>query len=215
MKLILEKMVEVQNFGFNALTISAAATIFFSLIKGYGVVKQGKAIWKERSGENVSPIFFSYNLLFFLIFLIFGFQERSLAIIVNGSLCLLYLPILIGLKKFRGFSRKEFGAMALLTIVVPAVFLFEKEQVVFAFSVCGGLAIFIQGKEIITKKSFGNFSRHYLQTFFIASLFWGGYYACTKKYWLGFLNGAEVLILGSALFLEWFWRRQKTKRPSQ
>jgi len=215
MKVILQKMVEFQNFGLNALTISAAVTIFFSLVKGYGVFRQGKEVWEKRSGENVSPIFFSYNFLYFLIFLVFGLQEMSLAIIANGSLCLFYLPILVGLKKFRGFSKKELGMITLMSLVIPAIFLFEKERVVFAFSICGGIAIFIQGKEIIKERSFGAFSIRYLQTFFAASLFWGIYYACTNNYWLGFLNGCEVIILGIALALERHWRRQKAKRPFQ
>ena len=60
---ILEKTIEYKNFGLNALTISAIATIIFSLISGYGVGRQAWKIWSEKSGKSVSPIFFAYNFV--------------------------------------------------------------------------------------------------------------------------------------------------------
>jgi len=206
---IIRNTVEYKNFGLNVLTISAIATIMFSFVKGYGIVKQGNEIWKKKSGESVSPIFFFYNLFFFSIFFIYGIEEKSLAIICNGSLFLFYIPILIGLKKYKGFSSREiFGAM-IMSLVIPAVFFFDKRQVVFTFSLIAVVAVIAQTKEIWKTKNFGAFSLKYLQTFFITSIFWSVYYTVTKNWLLLTLNIAETTALGIALILEKKWRKPK------
>ncbi len=198
--------VEYQNFGLNALTISAIATIIFSFIKGCGIVAQGTKIWKDKTGKSISPVFFFYNFFYFLLFLTYGIEEKSIAIIVSGLLCLLYLPIIIGLKKYRGFSKKEIGLIAIISLIIPASFIFSKSQTIFIFSIAAILAIFTQVKEVWSTKNFGAFSVRYLQTFLVATLFWGIYYATTKNWLLGALNNAEIILLTTALILEKKWR---------
>lgn len=208
---IFQDTVEYKNFGPNFLTGSAIATIIFSFVKGYGITRQGMDIWKEKSGESISPIFFFYNLFFFFIFFIYGIEgndaeEKSIAITCNGSLFLFYIPILIGLKKYRGFSLKEIFAAIIMSLVIPAVFFFDKRQVVFAFSILAVVAVTAQFKEIWKTKKFGAFSLEYMQTFFVTSIFWDVYYAVTKNWLLLTLNIAETIAFGIALILERKWR---------
>lgn len=198
--------VEYQNFGLNALTISAIATIIFSFIKGYGVIAQGIEIWKHESGENISPIFFCYNFFYFLLFLTYGIEEKSIAIICSGSLCLLYLPIILGLKKYRGFYKKELYFIAFMSLIIPASFFFDKSQLIFIFSAAAAVAIFSQAKEVLKEKKFGALSVRYLQTFLAATIFWGIYYLMTRNWLLSTLNFTEIIILTTALILERKWR---------
>lgn len=212
---IFQNTVEYKNFGANFLTASAIVTIILSFVKGYGIVKQGIDIWKKETGEKVSPIFFFYNLFFFSIFFIYGIEGKSIAITCNGSLFLFCIPILIGLKKYRGFSLKEIFGAGVMSLIIPAVFLFDKRQVVFAFSLVAAVAVIVQFKEIWKEKNFGAFSLEYMQTFFITSIFWGVYYTVTKNWLLLTLNIVETITLGIALILEKKWRKnRKTKRPS-
>lgn len=203
------KTIEYQNFGFNALTIAAGATIIFSLIKGYGIISQGLKIWKNKSGENVSAIFFFYNFFFFLLFLNYGIEEKSLAITVSGALSILYLPILFGLKKYRGFSKKEIYFAILMSFIFLLSFLFDKSHMILVFSIIATMAIFSQIKEIWKEKKFGAFSVRYLQTFLAATLFWGIYYVMTQNWLLSILNAVEIVLFTTALILEKRWREKK------
>lgn len=202
-------MKENEEFIIFLLKISTIATIFFSLIKGFGITKQGIDIWKKKSGKNVSPTFFFYNFFYFLIFLMYGLEEKDLAISVNGCLCFLYLPILMGLRKYRGFSKKEIYLIAIMGLIIPVSFIFSKSQTIFIFSAAAIVAIFSQIKEVWSLKNFGTFSVRYLQTFLVATLFWGIYYALTKNWLLGSLNFAEIIVLTCALILEKKWRPKK------
>jgi len=206
---IFQNTVEYKNFGLNWLTASAIATIIFSFVKGYGIAKQKKEIWKNKTGESVSPIFFFYNLFFFSIFFLYGVEEKSIAITCNGSLFLFYIPILIGLKKYKGFSLREIFGAIIMSLVIPAVFFFDKRQVVFAFSLVAVMAIAAQFREIWKTKSFGAFRLEYMQTFFVTSIFWDVYYAMTKNWQLLALNIAETIAFGIALILEKKWRKPK------
>lgn len=206
---ILEKTIEYENFGLNALTISAIATIIFSLVKGYGIGRQAWKIWSEKSGESISPIFFAYNFFYFLIFLAYGFEEKSLAIIISGSLCLLYLPILIGLKKFRGFTSLDIAVTAVMAMAIPTLFFFDKEKIVSSFSLLAIIAILSQVKEVWKKKDFGAFSVVYLYTFLINSSFWCIYYTATKSWFLGSLSIMEVLFISASLIIERKWKKER------
>lgn len=200
--------VEYQNFGLNLFTISAFATIFFSLVKGYGITQQGVKIWRKKSGKNLSPIFFFYNFFYFLIFLFYGIEEKSLAITSNGLLSFFYLPVLFGLKKYRGFSKKELVLVIIMSLVIPLSFLFNKNQIIFIFSIVAIVAFFSQFREIWLTKDFGALSVSYLKTFLVATIFWGIYYFFTKNYLLSILNDVELIIIGLALILEKKWRKK-------
>src|SRR5680860_14422 len=112
-------MIDIANASFirHALTISTGTIIILSFIKGFGIIKQGIDIWKKKSGKSVSPIFFFYNFFYFLIFLLYGLEGKDTAFIVNGSLSFLYLPILLGLKKYHVFFKKEIYFIALMSLV--------------------------------------------------------------------------------------------------
>ena len=202
-------MAENKEFIDFLINISTLSTVVFSFIKGFGITKQGIDIWKKKSGENVSPTFFFYNFFYFLIFLMYGVEENDVAIIVNGSLVFLYLPILLGLKKYRGFSKKEIGLIAIMGLIVPTSLVIDKDQAIIIFSLAAVIAIFSQAKEVWNTKSFGTFSVRYLQTFLVATIFWGIYYALTKNWRLFGLNTAESVIFAIALILEKKWRPKK------
>ena len=114
---LFKRTVEYKEFGFNALTISASATIIFSLLQAYGIFGQSQKIWRNKSGEALSGTFFFYNFFYFLIFFIYGISEKSVAMSFNGALCFLYIPILIGLKKYKGFTKIEKITASLMSLI--------------------------------------------------------------------------------------------------
>lgn len=201
-------MIDFANATFlrQALTISTGATIIISLIKACGIAKQGIDIWKKKSGEKISPIFFFYNFFYFFVFLLYGIEEKDVALTVNGLLSFVYIPILIGLKKYHTFSEKESYFIEMMSLIIPASFFFDKDKIILVFSVAAAIAIFDQAKKILKEKDFGNLSVRYLQTFLVATILWEFYYLITTNWILGALNIAEIIILITALILERKWR---------
>lgn len=200
---------EYKDFGFNALTVSAIGTILFSLLQGYGILGQSHKIWRAKSGEAISSTFFFYNFFYFLIFLIYGIDEKSVAMSFNGALCFLYIPILVGLRKFKGFTKTEIISALLMFLIVPAMLFYQqKHQLLFLFSLVAIIAIVNQFKEIFRSGKFGILSIKYVWMFFVTSIFWCIYYAATKNWLLEIPCVTGTVLYSLVLILE------KTKRSS-
>jgi uncharacterized protein with PQ loop repeat len=209
---IIQSTVEYKNFGFNALTISAIATIIFSLLQGYGIWKQSQEIWRKESGEAIAATFFFYNFFFFVIFLIYGLEEKSLAITLNGALSFFYLPILLGLKKFKGFTRGEIISAILMLPIIPAIIICpEKNLVLFVFSSISVIVIVKQFKEIMKDRDLGALSTKYIWMFLVTSIFWFIYYVTTKKWLLEIPCAIGTLLYGLVLILDKKFRFEKAK----
>jgi uncharacterized protein with PQ loop repeat len=206
---LFKNAIEYKEFGLNALTISASATILFSLLQGYGILGQSNKIWKTKSGEALSGTFFFYNFFYFLIFLIYGINQKSIAMSFNGALCFLYIPILIGLRKYKGFSKGEKITAGFMSLIVPAMILYsQKHQLLFLFSLIAIVAIVNQFKEIFKTGDFGALSRKYIWMFFITSIFWSIYFAATENWLLEIPCVTGTVLYCLALIFE------KIKRPT-
>ncbi|MFZ4632381.1 MAG: hypothetical protein ACOYL8_04255 [Patescibacteria group bacterium] len=211
---IFKNVVEYKNFGLNALTISAIATILFSILQAYGILKQNQAIREKESGESISTLFFFYNFFYFFIFFIYGISEKSLAMSINGALSFLYIPILSALRRFKGFTKGEVITALLMSLVVPAVIIYEeKHQLLFLFSCFSVVAIVKQFKEISKEVGFGALSVKYIWMFFITSIFWCIYFAATNNWLLEIPCVIGTTLYAAALILEKTWREQERLAP--
>lgn len=211
---IIKKTIEYQEFGLNALTISAVATILFTFLQAYGICKQAKEIRDKESGEAIASVFFFYNFFYFFIFFVFGIMENSLAIVINGALCFFYLPILYGLKKYKKFSKKDITLIILMLIASSSVFFYpHKDQILFSFSFISLFVIAKQFKEFIKEKSLGAFSLKYLQMFFITSIFWCIYFAATGQWLLEITCVIGTMLYALILILQRKWKLEERMAP--
>jgi uncharacterized protein with PQ loop repeat len=207
---ILKNCVEYQNFGFNTLTISALATIFFSFFQGYGAIAQSKKIWHEESGETITVLFFVSNFWYFMSFFIYGIYQDSIAITLNGAVGFLYIPILMGLKKFKGFAISETIFSLLGFLVIPAMILVGQKNIVLtAMILMVAPFTIIQFYEFIKSRSLGAFSIKYVIIFFTTSAFWLIYSIAILKWPLIILNGATTTIYLVVIFLNHKFKKRK------
>lgn len=207
---LIQKTIEYREFGLNALTTSAVATILFTFLQAYGICKQAKEIKEKKSGEAITSIFFFYNFFYFFIFFVFGIIENSLAIIINGTLCFFYLPILFGLKKYKKFSKLDIILIFLMLIASSSIFFYpHKEQILFAFSFISLFVIIKQFREFIRERSLGAFSLKYLQMFFITSIFWCIYFAATGQWLLEITCVIGTLLYALVLIIQKKWTIEK------
>src|SRR3989338_6477810 len=113
---MLARSVEYQNIGWNPLFLGALGTMFFTMLQAYGIWKQGRRVWESCSGAGVSATFFGYAMFYFLAFLVYGAERWSIAMTINGCLGFLHIPIIAGLHRFKGFTRRE---RILLSYIFP------------------------------------------------------------------------------------------------
>jgi len=165
--------VEYQNFGFNALTISSLATVIFTLFQGWGFWKQNQSIWKERSGKSVSVNFFSYCCFYFFTFIIYGAYKHGLAMMFNGCLGFVVLPILIGLGKYKGFTRSNVMLILVFGMMIPAMIFTSEKDSLFTMLLFGILfSAITQPYEIWKTKNAGAVDPRLSITFIVNGVFW-------------------------------------------
>jgi uncharacterized protein with PQ loop repeat len=199
---------ELHNFGFNAVTIGFCGTIFFTLISVWGLYQQAKTIWLHQSGQSVSVFWFSYNIFLFNVGLVYGISLSSIALIFNGSLLgLMHLPILIGLGKYKGFTRLEkfsfliYVILLALTIVLP-----YKGTLYLLFSFGNVFAQAMQPWEIVKQKNSGRVEVKLLIVYLTSTLFWVIYAFATRNLALEIICPIYLTILTATLVL---WKKYK------
>lgn len=165
---------EISQFGWNAITLGFLGTMFFSVLGAWGLWKQNSAIWRNKSGMSVSISYFSFYFAYFASGFIYGLDKKSLALILHcGGRMLFHVPILIGLWKFKKFTRNEkclsvlFFVGILLTLLLPI-----KNSSFLVYSVGGILAYIAQPIEIFKNKDSGTVEAKLHLIYLGSSIFW-------------------------------------------
>src|SRR3989344_8841053 len=113
MEEVLRETLEIQNWGYNLLTLSFIATVFFTVLQAWGLWKQNRKIRRERSGTSVSVISFGYFGSYFFALLAYGVHLKSIAIVFNGLLGCLYIATLVEVWKDRKSTRLNSSPMSI------------------------------------------------------------------------------------------------------
>jgi uncharacterized protein with PQ loop repeat len=203
----LKEAVEYVNWGWNALTISAMATFFFSVLQGWGMLKQSQMIGKKTKGESVSVVLYSYWFFYFVSFSIYGANQRSLAMLANSFLWVPCLLVLCRLMKFKKIKKIEELTFLFFCFMPMAMNLYPDKDRLFMVYLFG-ILIFMsfQPFEIWQKKDGGAVSPQLLATFFATGVFWF-IYACYIGNWpLIIFNPLACLLIYVTFVL---WRKYK------
>lgn len=205
----LSDVLEIQKWGWNAVTISFVGTIFFTFLESWGLWQQNKAIWKSQSGEAVSVIWFSYAAALFSIIFVYSLSISSIALFINGLFILgTHIPILIGLWKFKGFRtiEKILAGLFLLSIIAMTV-LPDKDWFFLLFSFVGIGFTAMQPIEILFKKSSGVVEIKLLAVIFTSTSFWVIYAFAVNDWVLKIICPSYLIIFGATILL-WFKYRK-------
>ena len=199
---------DIQNLGWNMMTVGFGGTIFFTLLSSWGLFQQAKKIWQHQSGQSVSVFWFSYNIFLFAANIVYGFSQASVALILNGCLCsLMHLPILIGLGKFKGFSRLEKLLMVLYGLLLVFMIALPFKGVLYLiFSFGNAIAQGTQPWEIWRKKNSGMVEVKLLTVYWSSTVFWIIYAFATKNLALEIICPIYLVILTATLIL---WKKYK------
>ncbi len=201
---------EFTNFGWNTLTFGFLGMIVFTIVGSWGLLKQNEKIWKNQSGKLLSITWFVANFYMCIAIFLYGLDQFSISLIFHGIIRgLFHIPILIGLRRFKGFKILEiiiFYAMAggiLLMIILPMKALFF-----LLFSYIGIIALSTQPWEIWRKKEVGELSIRLIMTYLISSLFWLLYSFAFDNLTMKIVSISYFIIL---LIITQLWFKYHTK----
>ncbi|MEX1064217.1 MAG: hypothetical protein WD898_00290 [Candidatus Paceibacterota bacterium] len=167
-------MIELNNFGWNSMTLSFLGTLFFSFWTAWAAFGQNKLIWRNRSGKAVSSTTIFYGLCLQTAAVIYGYDIHSLAVLVGG---LIRIPLLtmtiIGLGRFKGFSKKEKFMFSLsLSLLVGMLFLSSKGKMFMVFAFGSVLAYSCQLFELWLSDTTGVIDIRVVLVALCSSIFW-------------------------------------------
>ena len=205
---------ELQNLGWNAASVGFVGTLVFTVVEAWGLLQQNKAIWRSRSGRSVSVTWFSYFAALSFAYGVYALTIGSIALVFNGFvLALFHAPIIVGLWKFKGFSRVEkflgacFLAAMAVTILTPA-----KDWFVLLFSFGSIVSYLAQPLEIWRRKSSGVVEIRLLAVYFVSTSFWVLYAFAVGNWVLRITCPAYLVILGATIALWFRYRPARTEK---
>ena len=203
---------ELNNLGWNALTISFFGTILFTLIEAWGVWDQKREIWQKKSGVSIPINLFIFNLFIFAVIFIYGISINSVALMFSGIVMApIHVPILVGLYKFKGFNNQEkIFFWTMLFIFLLCVLLPYKTFFFFSLSLIYiGVAI-LQPHEIWKEKSSGVVSIKMLWSYWVGTTFWVTYGFSFNDLPLKITSSLYLLVATITIIL-WYKYRNKTQ----
>ncbi len=192
--------------------ISSYGIIFFIFFGSVALGIQGWKIWKNKSGDSVSATWVFIFFFMFITYPIFGVKESNSLLAWQGVFRIaFYIPILYGLYKFKGFTKKELLLVRLLFIMIFIMIEFPRtgEFVFSMINFFAVLGVFAQGELIRKEKSAGMVSPVLLFAYAVNVVVWI-WYSYEIDDWLVFANSA--LFLFSYGYTIALWMRFRHKR---
>lgn len=196
-----KQLVEVNNFGFNIITLSAVVIIFFSILEAWGIYKQNQKIKEEKSGIAVSVSWFIYFMFLLLAYLVYGVFAKEGVIIFNGLIFLFVIPIVINLAKFKGFSKTDISLFIICFLGILFMIFFPVKKIMFSIFLSGSVfALALQLFELLKEKCRGNIEPKLVWIYFISTIFFIVYAFCVSDWMLFSVFILTFFLLFAILF---------------
>ena len=218
---LLKETVEYQDFmanGITAMNLVIVIAAISGIIQGWGMIKQNNRIWNNKSGAALPLTFFAFQFFYFVAYFIYGFKIRSGALMINNLVGILFVPIIIGLIKFKlsekGSFKKELIISPFLALIIPCV-LFIKEQWSLIAILLLALAVFAHLIfEIIKKKELDNIEPKFIISILLGSSVWLWYGIGISDF--GLIVSSGSTILAGTLFIGFYaiTKRKFRKSPT-
>lgn len=201
---LLKDTLEYRNWGMNIATLSFVGTMFFTVLQGWALFAQNGTIRRERSGESIAVVYFVYGFCYFAAFFVYGVAKLSIAMALNGLLFVPYLPILVALMRYKGFSSGDWILFVLFSLMIPAVEVLKgNARDVFVLVTLFGCLVpgVFQIAEILRTRSPGAIDPRFIVAFMGSSVFWFLFGTMTGNWIFIAFNPVSFALLGVTLAL--------------
>lgn len=209
----LNDWVEIQQFGWNAITISAIATMIFSVGEAWGIYKQNKKVWKKESGLSISISWFIYFMFMLASFFVYGFITHKIAIMFNGLVFIFVIPLVVGLWKFKGFTIFDYLIFAItLFALLIMIFLPIKPLMFLLFSLGSIACLTMQPIEMWKTKKVGAVEIRLIWVYFMSTCFWIIYAFFVWDLLLLWIMFASLIVLSFILFFYYLFKKEEKQK---
>jgi len=201
-----------ERFGWDALTFSFIGTVVTNLISLWGIREQNRRVWKTQSGRSVSVTMMAYSAAFLTAAAVYGVSEYGFdipenALIVNLIRVPVFIAVLAGLWKFKGFTARETLLCILFVLMVATTAILPRKDWIF-FALCVGtwFSLLPQAVEI-WKHGRGVADVRFLWVTVFSAFIWTVYGIALGDWVLIVTNPVFLVIIVATLAL-WYVRRE-------
>ena len=165
---------EFRYFGWNAPAVSFWGINFMTILGAWALYDQKSIIVAKASGKSAAIPWFLYYVFMLVSFVVYGISELDFPFLFHGLVRgALHFLILLELKKFRSFRKRDVWlGRALLLALIAMIFAPFKEFFFLAFAFGGVASVATQVSEIRREKSSGVVSIRLLAVYTLSSFFW-------------------------------------------
>jgi len=208
---IIVQTVEYQGWGYNSLTVGTIGAFTFLIFETWGMYKQAKKIWDDRSAGVLSVHWFGYVAGFMLACVPYGIAIKSATITTAAVVVFIFhLPILWGIYIFRGYKKHEVIGLWLYALMLPAMVLLPWIDIVYLACSMGTIWAFAsQPWEMWRAKDRGEVEIQMIVIFLVSFTFWTIYAFAVQAIALMILNPFLLAILVVTIILWMYYPNQK------
>ncbi len=133
------------------------AAVFFGILGSWGLYRQARLIWSNKSAQSVSGTWTITFLAMFTAFLLYGIHQDSFPMKFQGALRVLFsLPVTIGYLVYGRREDRDWFLILLCTVLLALMSVKAVAPVLFtAFSFLGIISSFIQALTIRRNRTRG------------------------------------------------------------
>ena len=212
----LHSSIEYQDFlrhgHLTAISLMVFVASVSAVIQTWGMLTQNKRIWENRSGTTLPLTFFAFQFFYFMAYLIYGIKINSLSIILNNFVGVFFLPIIIGLIKFKlnenSSFRNELIVFPFLVLILPFVLIIKTKLSLIAILFLAIIVFTHLMSELFKTKMVKNIEPKFIFSMVIGSAIWlwYGFRICD----FGLITSSGVTIAGASLFYLYFRKFKKS-----
>ena len=202
---------EIENFGWNVLTLSALAVICFTMWQAWGLWKQYRTMVHLKSGQSVSVIKFGSTATLFLLSGLYGYYIGSVLLpFTSAVLVTMHAPVLYALKQYKGYTRREMICLILFASTVPLMLMVPFKAVFYMTLAFARMVPFAgQPLEMFQEKNVGAIDIRLFWAYLVGAFFWVTFYFAFGDLVFKVLSTLNTSILVITVLL--YYRYRKTK----
>ncbi len=212
---ILSETVEYQDFlkhGPSVINLVVLVAIISGLIQAWGMLKQNRKIWKNKSGAALPLTFFVFQFFYYLAYLIYGYKIRSGALMINNLVCILFIPIIVGIIKYKLQSnlslKHDLRISPFLILVIPCVVLIKTQWSLIATLFIAAVVYAHLVFEISKQGALNHLEPRFIVSIILGAGIWLWY--GIGIFDLGLIVSSGSTVLGGSLFMLFYlikkWR---------
>jgi uncharacterized protein with PQ loop repeat len=131
--------------------VSSFAIVILAILAGWSLHRQRLRIWKSKSGASISVSWMLYFCFLSWVYFVYGWATDKTPMIFHGLIRgVFHVPILIGLWKFKSYTRKEKGLVWVLFFLLALMIVIPWRNYLFLLlSSFGVVSMFLQPWEMV------------------------------------------------------------------